>query len=226
MNKPYITCYMMTSIDGRIDCAMTENLPGVEEYYQILSELNFDATISGRVTAETEIAEQGKFITKTNNKVNKEIISKKANAKKHYEIIIDTKGSLLWKNNKEYDEHMLIIMSEQVTQDYLQYLDEKGISYIVTGSTKVNLARAMEILKDDFNIQNVGVVGGSKINTAFLDLGLLDEVIVLIGAGIDGRKMFPTVFENDNPKRPLISLKLKEVKAFNTGSVLIKYKTK
>ena len=27
MNKPYILCHMMTSVDGRIDCAMTEHLP-------------------------------------------------------------------------------------------------------------------------------------------------------------------------------------------------------
>ena len=33
MNKPYIVCHMMTSVDGRIDCAMTEHLPGVQEYY-------------------------------------------------------------------------------------------------------------------------------------------------------------------------------------------------
>ena len=29
MKKPYIVCHMMTSLDGRIDCAMTEQLPGV-----------------------------------------------------------------------------------------------------------------------------------------------------------------------------------------------------
>ena len=28
MKKPYIICHMMTSVDGRIDCAMTEHLPG------------------------------------------------------------------------------------------------------------------------------------------------------------------------------------------------------
>lgn len=33
MKKPYIICHMMTSVDGRIDCAMTEHLPGVQEYY-------------------------------------------------------------------------------------------------------------------------------------------------------------------------------------------------
>lgn len=32
MNKPYIICRMMTSVDGRIDYIMTEQLPGVQEY--------------------------------------------------------------------------------------------------------------------------------------------------------------------------------------------------
>lgn len=27
---------MMTAVDGRIDCAMTEQLPGVQEYYSTL----------------------------------------------------------------------------------------------------------------------------------------------------------------------------------------------
>lgn len=57
MKKPYIVCHMMTSVDGRIDCAMTEQLPGVEDYYQTLDELNVPTTISGRVTAELEMAE-------------------------------------------------------------------------------------------------------------------------------------------------------------------------
>ena len=39
MNKPYIICHMMTSIDGRIDCAMTSQLKGVEAYYKTLDQL-------------------------------------------------------------------------------------------------------------------------------------------------------------------------------------------
>lgn len=39
MNKPYIVCYMMTSVDGRIDCDMVGRLAGVEDYYPLLDEL-------------------------------------------------------------------------------------------------------------------------------------------------------------------------------------------
>ncbi len=225
MNKPHIICYMMTSVDGRIDCEMTGSLPGVEEYYPLLDELNFDACISGRVTAELEIAEKGKFASAIQTAVLCETVSNKSSAGEKLEIITDTKGTLLWKNNSEYDEHVLIITSEQVTKEYLAYLDEKGISYISTGKDGIDLARAMEILADDFGVKTAGVVGGAAINTAFLDVGLLDEVILLIGAGIDGRAAFPPVF-NRAENKAVTPLKLIDVKAYDSGAVCIKYEAK
>lgn len=73
MNKPHITCYMMTSVDGRIDCAMTEHLPGVDESYPLLSKLNFGAVVSGRATAELELAKDGKFSPVENIPTNAEV---------------------------------------------------------------------------------------------------------------------------------------------------------
>ena len=52
---------MMTSVDGRIDCAMTEHLPGVQEYYDTLDELGAPSRISGRVTAQLEMSLPGEF---------------------------------------------------------------------------------------------------------------------------------------------------------------------
>lgn len=48
MNKPYIVCHMMASVDGRIDCAMTEQLPGVQEYYATLDALEAPTRVSGQ----------------------------------------------------------------------------------------------------------------------------------------------------------------------------------
>lgn len=64
MKKPYIICHMMTSVDGRIDCQMTSELPGVEDYYSTLDALDVPTTVSGRVTAELEMAEPGVFCAK------------------------------------------------------------------------------------------------------------------------------------------------------------------
>ena len=68
---------MMTSVDGRIDCAMTAKLDGVDEYYTTLDELHVDATLSGRVTAELEMALAGKFAPKNYQPLGKESFSKR-----------------------------------------------------------------------------------------------------------------------------------------------------
>ena len=64
MTKPDIIVHMMTSIDGQIDCDMTAQLDGNSEYYSTLSVLETPTKVSGRVTAETEIADDGEKLGK------------------------------------------------------------------------------------------------------------------------------------------------------------------
>lgn len=227
MNKPYIVCYMMTSVDGRIDCEMTGQLPGVQEYYEILDQLDIQSAVSGKITAKLELAEKGTFDSKETTSIGKEVVSKKMDSIHGYSIIMDTKGTLLWNEDSDYEQPHIIVTSELVSKEYLDYLDEKNISYIVTGKTTIDLTRACEILKGQFGIARMGVVGGAAINTAFLDADLLDEVIILIGAGIDGRASFPPVFNRVGSEECKVTpLQLMEVKSFHTGAVLLRYKTK
>lgn len=227
MNKPYIICYMMTSVDGRIDCDMVGKLAGVEEYYPLLDELGLQSAISGKTTARLELTESGEFKSETNTPFGKETISNKTDGENGYTIVVDTKGTLLWKHDSEYDQPHILITSKQVSREYLSYLDEKNISYIVTGDSQIDLAAACKVLKETFGIERLGIVGGPAINTAFLDAGLLDEVIVLIGAGIDGRASFPPVFHReDNSHAVPTPLKLVEAKTYDSGAVFIRYKTK
>ncbi len=224
MNKPYVICHMMTSLDGRIDCKMTEKLKGVENYYETLNSLNTDSTLSGRVTAEMELPHNGKFISKTNEKYNK-VGYKKNNNTNHFEIIVDTNGSLKY-FNEDSEKPYLIITSENVSTDFLEYLNNNNISWICTGKTNIDLKNALEILYSKFNIKSLAVVGGSYINTSFLMAGLLDEISILIGAGVDGRKNFPTVFDGLEDSTNVIQLKLKEVKSFKSNAVWLRYTTK
>lgn len=222
MKKPYIICHMMTSVDGRIDCAMTSQLPGVEDYYQTLSALDLPTTVSGRVTAELEMAEPGCFQPKDPTAFGQEAFSKKTDAK-GYEVIVDTKGKLLWPDASDMDKPYLIITSELVTKEYLEYLDRQNISWIVCGKHQIDLIRASEILAAEFGVERMGIVGGPAINTAFLDAGLLDEISILIGAGIDARHEMPSVFDGFDMKHPLVHLKLKDVKKFDSDAIWIRY---
>lgn len=94
---------------------------------------------------------------------------------------------------------------------------------IACGKEGIDLQRATEILAEEFHVQRMAVVGGPVINTAFLEAGLLDEISLLIGAGIDGRNGFPTVFDGLPKEHKVIDLTIKNVKQFESGAVLLSY---
>lgn len=54
--KPYVICHMMSSVDGRIDCAMTAAIDKTDAYYEILDSLQFDAVLEGRVSRQMHYA--------------------------------------------------------------------------------------------------------------------------------------------------------------------------
>lgn len=222
MKKPYIVCHMMTSVDGRIDCEMVGKLEGVKEYYETLEELDVPTTLSGRVTAKLELSLPGEFHAVENVPFGKEGFSKKTEAY-GYEVVVDTRGTLLWEDDTFCEKPHLIITSEQVSTEYLEYLDTKHISWIVCGREKIDLARAAELLSEEFGVRRLGIVGGPVINSAFLDMGLLDEISILIGLGIDGRKGLPTVFDGFPMDKEPFMLKLKGVKAYESGAVWLRY---
>ena len=224
MNKPYIICYMMMSIDGRIDCSMTEKLPG-DEYYKILDSFNAPSSLYGRVTAELEMALPGKFSSKVNSPLNKEEFYK-AISSDGYEIIVDSHGTLLWEDQINEEKPLLIITTEKVNKEYLNYLKEKHISWIACGKDKINLKRACEILKNEFYVDRMVVLGGGHINGSFLEANLLDEISVLIGSGVDGREGMCSVFDGLSMDSEVKRLKLEKVESFDSGAVLIRYKAK
>lgn len=212
---------MMMSVDGRIDCPMTSQLDG-ESYCVLMKELDIPTTISGRNTAELEMSLPGEFVAKDKTPFGKTGFSKKGNSES-YDVVIDSRGRLLWPDSSEMDKPLLIVTCENVSKEYLDYLDEKGISWIASGKGSTDLAAAMDILETEFGIDRVGVVGGPTINTAFLDAGLIDEVIILIGNGIDGRASMPSVFDGRKDDHPLTLLNFVDSKVFDDGSVMIRY---
>ena len=222
MKKPYTVCHMMTSIDGRIDCAMTAQLAGVEEYYAALEELDLPSTLSGRVTAQLEMSLPGVFQTQKNEPFGQEGFSKKA-AAKGYEIIADTRGTLLWEEDIDAAKPHLIITSESVSREYRDYLDERHISWIACGKGRIDLKRAVEILAEEFGAERLGIVGGPAINSAFLEAGLLDEISILIGLGIDGRKGMTAVFDGLPMEKTPTPLQVKEAKTYQNGAVWLRY---
>lgn len=225
MNKPYIICHMMMSVDGRIACSMTAQLAGQDEYYSTLDAIDAPTRISGRVTAATEMTSGETFTPQNKTSYGQDGFAKHATAN-GYNIIMDTKGKLLWGNDEGVTKPHLIITSQQVTQDYLDYLDGQGISWIVAGRERIDLAKAMDILATEFGVERLAIVGGGKINGGFLDAGLIDEISILIGPGADGRSTEPSLFDGRPADRHPLPLKLKSAKSYDDGAVWLRYLTK
>lgn len=70
----------------------------------------------------------------------------------------------------------------------------------------------------------MGIVGGPKINTAFLEAGLLDEISLSVGSGIDGRGGMPAVFDGLDQDHDVTGLKLMDVQKFDSDAVWLRYR--
>lgn len=222
IERPTIVCHMVASIDGRIDCAMVDQISD-DEYYTALNKLNCGTWLNGRVTMEHYNAQKEAFVS-----IGKEPIACKsffvAQKSEGYAISVDTLGTLRWNSNKIDDLPLLCIVSELATKEYLEYLRSMNISWIAVGSPKIDLNEAMCILRKEFDVERVALLGGGIINGGFLDAGLVDEVSLLLAPGIDGRQGRVALFDGieDKPRSPF-HLKLNSVEQFDNGTVWLRY---
>lgn len=67
------------------------------------------------------------------------------------------------------------------------------------------------------------MVGGGTINAAFLAAGLLDEVSILLGPGIDGRKGMAATFDGLPMDAEPVNLKLIGVQSYEDGALWLRY---
>lgn len=224
MNRAYIICHMVESIDGRIDCSMVDKISG-DEYYTTLDTLGCTASVEGRITMEHYYALPDKFDTEAGVGTTREEVFK-ASDRNDFHICPDTRGQLMWKSAVMDDGRpLLILTSRRASGSYLAYLREKGISYIVTGNDSIDLTKAVEILYGQFGVKRLAVLGGGLINGGFLAAGLIDEVSLLLAPGIDGREGWRAMFDgiSDQSKTPT-RLSLMSVDRLPGDVLWIRYK--
>ena len=188
--RPYIICHMLSSVDGKIDGAALDVVTGDGEYEATAAKLNGDAWICGRTTMQQHFAEDEPFVSASSTPAGPRPVYVARQAKS-YAISVDTLGKLRWSDGDLGGNHLICVVSEQVLEDYLAMLRDKGVSYIVSGKSSVDLANAVNQLGEHFGIRTLLLEGGGHINGAFLQADLVDEVSLLIVPGIDGRHDIP-----------------------------------
>ena len=227
MNKPYVICHMVSTVDGRI---MTEHWGESYKKFDGLYEechnsYNSDAWMVGRVTMEVNFTEglQPELI-KSEKPIERSAFVANKNASS-FAIAVDPKGKLGWEENEIEGDLIIELLTESVADDYLYYLQKKKISYILAGKDTVDFKLALEQLQALFGIKTLMLEGGGHINGSLLNEGLIDELSLLILPLVDGTPKTPTTFEVSEylKKNPATELKLKEVQQLRNDVLWLKY---
>ena len=198
-------------------------MTGKGEYEETGAALKADAWICGRVTMQQHFAEPEPFTSVSNRPAGPQPVHVARRAPS-YAISVDTLGKLRWQGGDLDGDHLICVVSEQAPEDYLAMLREKGISYVVSGASSVDLGQAAELLSEHFAIRTLLLEGGGHINGASLDADLVDEVSLLIVPEIDGRRGVATVFDGLSPDRNVaVGLKLKSVQERTSGTLWVRY---
>ena len=206
MNRPYIICHMVSSLDGKVTGKFLreprcENATGL--YYQLHREFGADGFACGRVTMEgsftggwyPDLSEYEPSYSPMDYLVD--------DLGDFFAVAFDPHGRLGWKSDRiidadgdpGYDKAQIIeVLTHQVSGRYLTYLQTLGIPYIFAGDREIDMEEALFKLKAYFGISKLLLEGGSILNGAFQRAGVIDEISLVVA---------PTVAEAED--KPLFT---------------------
>jgi 2,5-diamino-6-(ribosylamino)-4(3H)-pyrimidinone 5'-phosphate reductase len=225
--RPRVVCHMMSSLDGRI---VTEGWPQSDEgrrQYEVVHEgYQGDGWICGRVTMEQHFA-QGL-------RSDAEIAREHAGAPREdfrapgdhesFAFAVDASGRLAWETADIDGDHVVAILSERVSDEYLAFLRGRGVSYLLAGAREVDLPLALEKVGARFGVRTLMLEGGGRINGGMLRAGLIDEVSVLVAPVVDGRMGTPALFDVDGDDATPHRLELEAVERRADGVLWLRYR--
>ena len=211
MNRPYIICHMVTSIDGKVTgdfLYRPECEAATEIYYEMkraYKQNGGSGFICGRITMEQSFTggfypDLSKYEPVKPDPVPMNFWLDEKDMSGFYAIAFDPKGKLGWKSafiedsDPGYDKAQIIeVLTEQADERYLAYLQERGIPYLFAGKDEIDVALALKILQDHIGVDTLVLEGGSIINGHFLRANCVDE-ISLVQAPVTADKDSKTLF--------------------------------
>lgn len=144
-----------------------------------------------------------------------------------YVVALDCEGKLNFTQNylerHGLRQHVVEILTESVSKEYLTFLQKLGISYIFAGNRALDCEIAMTKIKELFGIEKLVIAGGGYTDWTFADAGMADELSLVLAPAADGEQNV-TVFERtDAAVNKVITLTLKSVKLLDGNGVWLRY---
>lgn len=203
MNRPYVICHMLQSIDGKIAGGFfreKQTLELAKIYSDISKDYNGDAIIYGTTTAQ-EMFSSSKTVPVLNQKPIQKIDYIYKNDKNKWIVVIDPQGQIsfdqfVYQNPRLKDKNLIVILTENISSQYLETLKSLNISYLFTGKDEIDLRLALEKLYDLFSIKKLLLQGGGITNTYFIKEDLIDELSLVVSPVVSGEEKQPNIFKD------------------------------
>lgn len=212
MDRPYVICHMLASLDGRIDgdfMRAQENAAALKEYARIRGTYACDATLYGTITM-AESYSNG-FVGRlpgVHRAFAREDYVAQTNLQQ-YVVSVDAGGQLAFSGNTverpgRPKAHIIEVLLESVSDDYIAYLREREISYVFAGKNSLDCGRMLRSLKALFGIKRLMAAGGGVMNGTLIREGLVDELSVVLSPLVEGNSRCASLAEyaGARPKRP------------------------
>ena len=226
--RPRVICHMMGSIDGRI---LTEGWPlsdeGRGQYEQVHASYDADGWLCGRVTMQQHFAQGVRSDAEIARVYTGHAPRDDYRAPGNFDsfaFIADSHGTLVWETSDIDGDHVVVLLAEHVSDEYLAQLRERGVSYLLAGAREVDLPKALEKIAARYPVRTLMLEGGGRINGAMLTAGLVDEVSLLVAPVVDGRMGTPAVFDEDEDRAAFHRLALEAVERRADDILWLRYR--
>jgi len=226
---PRVILHSAVSLDGRIDGFPID----LFQYYELAASWKEDATLAGsdtflKAASEAPPEDESAFLPP----------KKDPNDNRALLAIPDSRGRIrTWHylRSLPYWRHFVALCSKSTPQEYLHYLKERHIDFIIAGQDHVDLRAALEELNTRFGVKVVRVDAGGTLNGQLLRKGLVNEVSLLIYPSLVGGERQSNIFRApDLPaiadpltgSEGIIALKLMHMERLNGNIIWLRYEVK
>jgi len=214
--KPEIIIHNSISLDG----SLTGFMPDMELHYKIAGEYKPDAHLIG---SETIIKGNEMFGEGIPDETPSDFEKPCRSESLPWWVIVDSGGKLQGMLHTcrrfEYCRDVIVLVSEATPSDYIDHLRERNYHFIITGKEKVDLKLALDRLCENFSISKIVTDTGRVLGNLLINMGIVNEVSLLIHPVIIGETCYPVFSEVSGNK----TFRLKKSEQFENGCIWLVY---
>ena len=195
-DRTFVEIHMMQTIDGKTTgnfWRKPDVWQGIKDYGKLIPKLNNQGFAMGRVSMEAYSNEKPNLSKyKTKEKLeHKDYIVPLEKGAQYYLASYDSKGTLGFKKNViDVNEwlndgstlfcQIIEVLTDKVSNEYLHYCRERGISYTFCGKEKIDIKISLQKLKNLFKIDKMLLQGGPVLDGSFIKEDLIDGISIII----------------------------------------------